>query len=117
MLVGVLFFNFDFCQRKVTDAKSLSNQVDILVYQLTESESTRGSKPGLDISAKINEVHLENIRRECERKKWTEEKNLVVAESREIKLHLNEHLTSNYTGAALQLYAQYLGSYLTVGLV
>jgi len=96
--------------------KYLKNEVDILVYQLIDAEATQRTKPNLNVIEKINQIHLENIRRECERKKWMDEKNNVVAETKDIKQCLNDHLTSNYTGSALQIYAQYLGSHLTVGL-
>ena len=101
----------------MTGLKYLSNEVDILVYQLSDGGEVtqRGSRPNLNIQDQINEVHLENIRRDCERKKWIEEKNLDVVETKEIKQYLNKHLTSYYNGQSQSLYAQYLGSHLTVG--
>lgn len=84
-------------------------QLDSRLFNCAESR-----KPNLNIYERINENRLENIRRDCEKRKWNKEKAAIAVQSKDVKLKLNEYLTRNYKEIGLQLYAQYLGSYLTV---
>lgn len=97
---------------KITGSKYLNNEVELLVYQLDSDKLGRG-KPNLNIFSRINDVHFENIRRDCERKKWINAKNSMAPDTKEAKLRLNKYLTGHFSGNALQLYVQYLGSHLS----
>lgn len=49
--------------RQTNNAKYLGNEVQLLLYKLDSQNNIGDSKPTLNIQEKINENHIENLRR------------------------------------------------------